>query len=70
MSTRSCDDVIQTWRDDVMMVIAIRRPDDDNRTNGAVMRAIAIALDDSDADPAVRVVAVTGDRCAVCALTV
>jgi enoyl-CoA hydratase/carnithine racemase len=62
MSTPSSDDVIQTWRDDVMMVIAIRRPDDDNRTNGAVMRAIATALDDSDADPAVRVVALTGDR--------
>jgi enoyl-CoA hydratase len=54
--------VIETWRDADMLVIAIRRPEDANRTNIAVMRAIADALDGSDADPTIRVVALTGDR--------
>jgi hypothetical protein len=37
-------EVFETWRDGGLMVIAIRRPDDANRTNSAVMRAIAEAL--------------------------
>jgi enoyl-CoA hydratase len=61
-TTTTSSKVTETWREDAMMVIAIRRPDDANRTNGAVMRAIAEALNESDADPAVRVVALTGNR--------
>jgi enoyl-CoA hydratase len=60
--TTASSKVIETWRDGGLMVIAIRRPDDANRTNSAVMRAIAEALDESDADPAIRVVAITGNR--------
>jgi enoyl-CoA hydratase len=64
MNSEANESVIATWRDHEMMVIAIRRPDDANRTNAAVMRGIATALDESDADPVVRVVALTGDRSA------
>jgi enoyl-CoA hydratase len=60
--TTASSKVTETWRDGALMVIAIRRPDDANRTNSAVMRAIAEALDESDADPAIRVVALTGNR--------
>ena len=64
MNNEANEPVIATWRDHEMAVIAIRRPADGNRTNAAVMRGIATALDKTDSDPSVRVVALTGDRSA------
>lgn len=59
--------VVLTDRQDHTMVITINRPDVRNCVNAAVHRAIGEALDEAEADRAIRTVVLTGAGEAFCA---